>query len=87
MAGIKEKIIPITELRRNFGEVTVDLAKYDRIVLTKGGWPFAVLKSAPEIKRGLLREAAGRWEKTPLDDDKLWREAGKKKSRHRAIKL
>lgn len=74
-------IISITDLRRNFGEITANLDKIDEIILTKGGEPFAILKSAPEIKRKIIKKAAGVWKGTSLDNDKIWREVLKRKSR------
>jgi antitoxin (DNA-binding transcriptional repressor) of toxin-antitoxin stability system len=83
----KTRIIPITELRRNFGEITKRLAEIDSLILTKGGEPFATLKAAPEAKEKLLRSVAGVWKNTSLDDDKIWKEAAKKKSRNAKIVL
>lgn len=87
MNGSFPKIISITELRRKFGEVTENLAKTDSIILTKGGEPFAILKAASEEKRKLLRKTAGVWKNTPLDNDALWKNVSKKKSRKKAIIL
>ena len=82
-----KRIVSITELRRNFGELTNDLAKVDELILTKGGEPFATLKATPNEKRKILNKAAGAWKSTPLDSDKLWAEALKKKSRKENIVL
>lgn len=80
-------IIPITELRRRFGEITANLAHVDRLILTKDGKPFAILKAAPEVKRELLKKTAGAWKNTEMDNDKLWKEVLKKKSRIKAVEL
>lgn len=81
------KIISITELRRRFGDITENLVHEDPIIITKGGEPFAILKAAPEEKRKLLMKAAGTWKGTALDNDKLWREVLKRKSRKTSIIL
>lgn len=82
-----KRIISITELRRNFGEITNDLAEVDELILTKGGEPFAILKAAPTEKRKILAKVAGAWSKSPLDSDKLWEKSLKKKSRKEGITL
>lgn len=79
--------IPVTDLRRKFGEITANLALYDSIILTKGGEPFAVLKALPEVKKKLLRKSAGAWKNLDLDDDKFWEESLKKRSRKVSVKL
>lgn len=80
-------IISITELRRNFGKFSKNLAKTDSIILTKGGKPFAILKATPEEKRKLLTKVAGAWKGTALDEDSLWKKVSKKKSRKYPISL
>jgi len=80
-------IVPITDLRRRFGEITARLAYIDSLILTKGGEPFAILKSAPNIKRKNLIKAAGAWKNTDLDDDKFWKIALKRKSRSKPVIL
>lgn len=81
------KTVPITDLRRNFGELTENLAVLDSIVLTRGGRPFAILKAAPEEKRKFLKEAAGSWKGTGLDSDEFWKGVLKKKSRKASVRL
>lgn len=87
MNGLFPKIISVTELRRNFGEISKNLAKTDAVILTKGGEPFAILKAAPEEKRKLLTKMAGVWTATPLDNDALWKKVAQKKSRKQSISL
>lgn len=82
-----DRIIPITDLRRNFGEITANLASIDSLILTKGGKPYAILKAAPTIKKKHMHKYFGVWKDTELGDDKLWAEALKKKSRSHPIKL
>ena len=77
----------ITELRRNFGEITASLATIDYMILTKGGEPFALLKATPNEKRKLMKRAAGAWKGTPADNDRLWQEVFKRRSRREEIKL
>ena len=82
-----EKIISVTELRRNFGEITAGLIRIDELILTKGGQPFAVLKPAPAMKKKLLLTTAGAWKDTAADSDKIWLNVAKKKSRKSPVKL
>ncbi|OHA63116.1 MAG: hypothetical protein A2748_03040 [Candidatus Wildermuthbacteria bacterium RIFCSPHIGHO2_01_FULL_45_20] len=87
MKTSSKKIIPITELRRNFGAITAKLAEIDSLILTKGGEPFAILKASPEEKKKRLKKSAGAWKDTSLDNGDIWREAQKKKSRKTLIDL
>ncbi len=87
MNGLHSKIVPITEVRRRFGEITKDLAKTDAVILTKGGAPFAILKAAPEEKKKILTRTAGAWKKTSLDSDTVWKKVFKRKSRKTAVSL
>jgi len=81
-----DRIISINDLRRRFGEVEKELPHVNRFVITKKGKPFAILSADPEIKRKRLLEMAGIWKNTDLDDDKLWKEVLKRKSRRKTIK-
>lgn len=87
MNSFTPRIISITELRRNFGQLTKNLAKTDSIILTKGGEPFAILKPAQEEKRKILMKTAGAWKGTSLDNNVLWKKVLKKKSRSKPISL
>lgn len=78
-------IIPITDLRRNFGEITANLAMTDGIILTRGGEPFAILKAVPSAKKKVLKKSYGAWKGTGLDDNNLWKEVFKRKSRKNEI--
>ncbi len=78
---LASKIIPITDLRRNFGENTEDILSVESYILTKGGRPFAIMKAAPELRRKMLKKAMGAWKNTELDDDDLWKDILKRKSR------
>lgn len=80
-------IISITDLRRNFGALTKRLPEIDELILTRGGEPFATLKAVPGIKRKLLKNAAGSWKHTLLDDDKIISAILTKKSRVKPIAL
>lgn len=80
-------IVPITDLRRRFGEITAKLPEIESILLTKGGEPFATLKAVPDIKKVLMRQNAGVWKNTPLDSDKFWKKSLQRKSRKIPIEL
>jgi antitoxin (DNA-binding transcriptional repressor) of toxin-antitoxin stability system len=81
------KIIPITDLRRRFGEITEDILNVESYVLTKGGRPFAILKAAPELKKARMKKAAGGWAGTDLADDDLWAKVFQRKSRKQRVEF
>ncbi len=80
-------IIPITDLRRKFGEVTAVLPEINSLLVTKKGRPFAILKATKEAKMKVLKKAAGSWEKTALDNNQVWQAVSKRKSRKSAVVL
>lgn len=80
-------IVPITDLRRRFGEITANLSSSEEILLTKGGELFAVLRAAAPVKNKSLLELAGAWKGTELADDKFWKKVLKRKSRKVPISL
>ena len=78
---LNTRIIPITDLRRNFGGETDDILSVESYILTKGGKPFAIMKASPELRKEKMRMAAGAWKGTALDDDDLWEDILVRKSR------
>lgn len=82
---MNSKIISITKLRRNFGEISEDLLSVESFILTRGGRPFAILKAAPELRREKLKKYAGCLKGTDLDDNNIWKEVLKRKSRKEPI--
>ena len=80
-------IIPITELRRNFGAISKRLSEVDQLILTKGGEPFAVLKAVPTEKRKIMKKVAGVWKGTELDDDTIWNDIQTRVSRKKLVSL
>lgn len=85
--NLPKKIISVTELRKNFGEICVNLPKIDSLLLTRGGEPFAVLRALPAEKMKVLEKVAGLWKNTSLDNDNLWKKVFKRKSRKETISL
>ena len=81
-----DRTIAINDLRRKFGEIERELPYVNRFIITKKGKPFAILSADPAIKRKQLLEMVGIWKNTDLDDDKLWKEVIKRKSRKKIIK-
>lgn len=81
------KTIAISDLRRKFGEVEKELPFINRFIITKKGKPFAILSADSSVKKNLLKEMAGIWKGTDLDNDKLWKDVLKRKSRKRSIVL
>ena len=84
---LSKKIVTVTDLRRNFGEICANLARIDSLLLTKGGEPFAILKALPIQKMKILKSAAGVWKDTFLDNNEIWKKVLEKKSRKKAIKF
>lgn len=84
---ITDRLVPVTELRRNFDAATRDLTRVESLILTRRGEPFATLTALPSEKRKLLRRAAGAWAGTKLDNDKIWHEVAKRKSRGTSVTL
>lgn len=87
MTDIYKRIVSVTELRRNFGEITKNLPSIESLILTRGGEPFAVLKAVPEEKRRIMKKAEGLWRHTGLDRDSLWKKVFERKSRKQSIKI
>jgi hypothetical protein len=79
--------IPISEMRKRFGEIEAMLPYVDFITITKKGKPLANLVAVPEIKKSLLKKFAGSLRKTDLDDNKIWNKSLRKKSRKKIIKI
>lgn len=79
--------IPISDLRRRFGEIEENLPKVNKYIVTKKGKPFAELKATPEAKRELMHQAIGAFKGTELEKDEFWEEILKKKSRKDPIVL
>lgn len=86
-SSASENTISINELRRNFGEIEKALPFIDHFIVTKKGRPFAMLSATPSVKRELMKKTAGVLKGTRLDDDAIWREVLKKKSRKVDISL
>ncbi len=82
-----ENTISINDLRRNFGDIEKNLPFVDRFIITKKGRPFAVLSAAPTVKKELMKKTAGAFKGTTLDNNKLWNDVLKKKSRKQSIVL
>ena len=79
------KIIPVTDFVRNFGEESLNILDYESFILTKGGRPFMNVTAAPTLRREMLKKSAGGWAGTDLDDDNLWKEVFRRKSRKNPI--
>jgi hypothetical protein len=81
------RIIPVTDLRRRFGEITENLEMLGEIILTRDGRPFAILKAVPTEKRSKLLDLAGAWKNTEMDNEKIWKEVLTRKSRKNPINI
>lgn len=78
--------ISVDDLRRNFGAIKKQLP-FVEFIVTDRGKPIAQVSAAPEVKQGMMEKTFGAWKGTELDDDTLWKEVLKKKSRKRAISV
>lgn len=85
--NITKNIIPISELRRKFGEIEAALPYIDYFIITKKGKPFATLSATPEVKKSVIKKLAGVFKNSDLDNDKFWGEILRKKSRKKTIRL
>ncbi|KKP61452.1 MAG: hypothetical protein US48_C0020G0009 [Candidatus Levybacteria bacterium GW2011_GWA2_37_36] len=80
-------IIPISDLRRKFGEIEALLPYVENFTITKKGRPFATLTATDDIKKSIIKKYAGAFKNTDLDNDSIWGEVLKKKSRKKQIKI
>lgn len=80
-------LIPISQMRKKFGEIEAILPYVDQITITKKGKPLAIITAAPEIKRAMIKKYAGSLKGSELDNDKIWKKIFKRKSRKKPIKL
>jgi len=81
-----EKTISVDDLRRNFGEIKKELP-YVTFILTDRGKRIGVLSATREIKKELIKSVAGVFKGTELDNEELWEDVLKKKSRKKDITL
>lgn len=82
-----DKTIAISDLRRKFGEIEKALPFVDHFILTKKGRPFATLAATSAVKKSLMKKTAGALRRTSFDNDALWKEVFKRKSRLKDITL
>ncbi len=80
-------IIPISDLRRKFGEIEALLPYVENFTITKKGRPFATLTATNDVKKLIIKKYAGAFRNTDLDKDSIWSEVLKKKSRKKSIKI
>ena len=82
-----DKTIAISDLRRKFGEIEKALPYVDHFILTKKGKPFATLTATSSVKKSLMKKTAGAFKGTELENDAVWKEVSKRKSRRTDIRL
>lgn len=80
-------IIPISDLRRKFGEIEALLPYVENFTITKKGKPFATITATDDIKRSIIKKYAGAFKNTDLDSDSIWKEVLIKKSRNKQIAI
>lgn len=80
-------IVAISDLRKKFGEIEAMLPYIEYITITKKGKPFATLSATSEVKKAIIKKFAGSLKNTNMDDDKIWKEVLKRKSRKKPVKL
>jgi hypothetical protein len=67
---MQTQTISADDLRRNFGAVKKKLPFVDFIITDRGN-PVGVLKATPDMKKQLMKKAAGAFKGTELDSDSL----------------
>jgi len=83
---MRTQTISIDDLRRSFGTIKKQLP-FVTFIVTDRGKPVAQLTATSEMKREMMGQTFGAWKGTKLDDDALWSEVLKKKSRGETINL
>lgn len=83
---VSERTISIDDLRRNFGEIKKELP-YVTFIVTDRGKPVAQITAPPGTKKKMMKQVFGAWKDTELDNDALWNDVFKKKSRKKSIDL
>ena len=84
---ILKNTIPISDLRRKFGDIESALPYVDYFILTKKGKPFAILSATLETKKAVIKKFAGAFKHSGLDDDNFWKKVLKRTSRKTSVKL
>jgi len=80
-------IIPISDLRKKFGDIETALPHVGYFILTKNGKPFATLTATLETKKAVTQKFAGAFKQLGLDNDRIWGKSMKRTSRKATIKL
>lgn len=80
-------VIAISDLRKKFGEIEAALPYVDFFTITKKGKPFATITATNDVKKSIIKNCAGLLKNTDLDNNNVWKEALKKKSRKKAFSL
>lgn len=85
--SMTKNIVPISDLRRKFGDIEAALPHVDYFILTKKGKPFATLSATLETKKAVTKKFAGAFKNVGLDDDSVWKKILARTSRKASIKL
>lgn len=80
-------IVAISDLRKKFGEIEAMLPYIEYITITKKGKPFATLSATSEVKKSVIKKFAGSLIGTDMDNDEIWKEVLKRKSRKKPVRL
>lgn len=80
-------VVAISDLRKKFGEIEAMLPYIEYLTITKKGKPFATLSATLEVKKSIIKNLAGSLKNTDMDNDGLWKEILKRKSRKKPIRL
>ena len=83
---MKTQTISSEDVRRKFGEIKKQLS-FVEFIVTDRGKPIAHISAPPEIRREKLLKFAGAWKGTELENEDVWKDALKKKSRKTDILL
>ncbi len=83
---ITKRLIPITEFRRNAGEILREIETIGTVIITKGGKPIVELRPLKETnKKDKLKKTFGAWKDLDIESEILykkilkWRKKGSRK--------
>lgn len=80
-------IIPITDFVRKAGEYAARLPSLEKIILTKGGRPFAELKATPEEKNKKLIALIKSFDGKLFENEEVWKAVFTRRNRKKPIKI
>lgn len=80
-------IIPITDFVRKAGEYADRLPSLEKIIITRGGRPFAELKASPQEKNRKLIELIKSFDSKLFENEEVWKAVFTRRNRKKPIKI